>query len=75
MKDRWCSKYQMPDGTKISGAAAREARLKAAGGVENILSQIVSGAVNNAFALGRRTAAAAPANDNVVRIVRRSRRA
>ncbi|MGM3274335.1 hypothetical protein [Ralstonia sp. 24A2] len=60
----------MPDGTVISGGAAREARLKAAGGVQRLLKKVaneaVANAVNNAFMLGMRAASAAPANDNVV---------
>ena len=79
MQDSWCSKYVMPDGKVISGAPAREARLKAAGGVEKLLRRVARDAADNAveqaFSLGQRTPAAAPANDSVVRILRRSRRA
>ncbi|MGT2457715.1 hypothetical protein ACU4GI_32965 [Cupriavidus basilensis] len=69
----------MPDGSEIFGAAAREARLKAAGGVEKLLRRVARNAADNAaqqaFALGQRTTTAAPANETVAPTVRRLRRA
>ncbi|TWG87945.1 hypothetical protein L602_001500000780 [Cupriavidus gilardii J11] len=72
MKDSWCSKYEMPDGTVVSGGAAREARFKAAGGAEAHLRRIVNEAVQQAFQVGVRTASAVPANDKIVRRLRRA---
>jgi hypothetical protein len=35
--DPWCSPLVLEDGTRISGGAAREKRLKAVGGVDSLL--------------------------------------
>ena len=40
MKDRWCEKLTLPNGTVVSGAAAREARIAAAGGMEAVLTEM-----------------------------------
>ena len=52
-KDPWCAKLIMKDGTQISGGAAREARLKAAGGVEAVLRDMFEKA--SALASTRKT--------------------
>lgn len=81
MKDNWCRTYVMPDGTRVSGSAAREARIKAAGGMDNICREIGKDAgefaARKSFDMAMRLAHAAPANDNVVSIrrVRRTRSA
>ncbi|WP_396334106.1 hypothetical protein [Burkholderia anthina] len=38
--DSFCSKTTMPDGTSISGAAAREHRLKMLGGVDGVIAAV-----------------------------------
>ena len=50
-KDPWCSKLVRDDGSSISGGAAREARLKAAGGVDAVLRETFE----RASALARRS--------------------
>ena len=39
-KDPWCSQLTLPDGRKIAGGPAREARIKAAGGMSAVLSDV-----------------------------------
>lgn len=78
MSDIWCRKHTMPDGTVVYGCAAREARIKAKGGVEKLLKDVAAqaamNAANSAFQLGMRTAHSAPANGNAKPTVRRLRR-
>lgn len=52
-KDPWCAKLIMKDGRQISGGAAREARLKAAGGVETVMREVFDRA--SALASARKT--------------------
>jgi|GEM_PF-4743198 len=52
-KDPWCAKLIMEDGRQIAGGAAREARLKAAGGVETVLRDMFDRA--SALASARKT--------------------
>ena len=40
MKDMWCGPMTLPDGRIIAGAAAREKRIAAAGGMEEILTDV-----------------------------------
>lgn len=42
MKDNWCKPLQMPDGKTVSGGAARNVRLAAAGGVEQVLRDFLN---------------------------------
>lgn len=42
--DPWCSPLEFEDGTRISGGAAREKRLKAVGGVDNLLRDTLDNA-------------------------------
>lgn len=42
MKDRWCRQLELPDGRKVSGGAARNVRLSAAGGVEQVLRDFLN---------------------------------
>lgn len=48
--DSWCVALKLKDGRTISGGAAREARLKAVGGVEALLRKVLdeatAGAIN-----------------------------
>lgn len=44
--DPWCSPITLDNGTKISGAAAREKRIKAVGGVDQVLRDILENATN-----------------------------
>lgn len=53
-KDPWCSQLTLPDGRKIAGGPAREARLKAAGGMPAVLTEVFERAT--ALASGRKTA-------------------
>lgn len=82
MKDFWCRKYKMPDGTVISGAAARERRIADLGGLDSIVRTISQDmgeiGVRRGFDMAMRLGRTAPANDNVVpinRVVRRKRAA
>lgn len=51
-KDPWCSQLTLPDGRKIAGGPAREVRLAAVGGVEQLLSDFLASATALA---GRKT--------------------
>lgn len=42
--DPWCSPLVLEDGTRISGGAAREKRLKAVGGVDQLLRDTLDNA-------------------------------
>lgn len=53
-KDPWCSQLTLPDGRKIAGGPAREARIKAAGGMPAVLTDVFERAT--ALASGRKTA-------------------
>ena len=41
-KDPWCNPLEMPDGSKISGAPARERRIKLKGGIPAIVDEGVA---------------------------------
>ena len=51
-RDPWCSPLTLADGTQISGGAAREKRLKAVGGVEELLRQTLANASHIASKTG-----------------------
>lgn len=53
-KDPWCSQLTLPNGRKIAGGPAREARIKAAGGMPAVLTDVFERAT--ALASGRKTA-------------------
>lgn len=40
MKDKWCKKLKLENGKSISGGAARNVRIAAAGGMDNILYEV-----------------------------------
>lgn len=42
MKDRWCRSLELPDGRKLSGGAARNVRLSVAGGVDQVICDVLS---------------------------------
>ena len=48
-KDPWCDPVEAKSGKKVSGAAAREVRIAAAGGMEQILEDTVRDAVSRAL--------------------------
>lgn len=41
-KDPWCNPLKMPDGSQISGASARERRIKLKGGIPAIVDEGVA---------------------------------
>lgn len=53
-KDPWCSQLTLPNGRKIAGGPAREARIKAFGGMPAVLSDVYERAT--ALASGSKTA-------------------
>jgi len=52
MKDSWCEAFSCK-GKVISGAAAREARISSAGGMDNILRETAQLAFNSALTLAQ----------------------
>ncbi|ELO5002999.1 hypothetical protein QUQ70_004110 [Escherichia coli] len=50
--DPWCAPLILDNGTQISGGAAREKRLKAIGGVEELLRQTLFNATTIASRTG-----------------------
>ncbi|EFM6088109.1 TPA: hypothetical protein HJ942_004036 [Escherichia coli] len=50
--DPWCAPLILDNGKQISGGAAREKRLKAIGGVEELLRQTLVNATNIASRTG-----------------------
>jgi hypothetical protein len=44
--DPWCSQITLDDGTKVSGGAAREMRIKAVGGIDKLLRDTLEIATN-----------------------------
>ncbi|BBU06968.1 hypothetical protein WH06_23080 [Aeromonas salmonicida subsp. salmonicida] len=50
-KDPWCNPLEMPDGSKISGAPARERRIKLKGGIPAIIKESAAKAVEAALAI------------------------
>lgn len=49
MQDSWCRKLERKGKPPLSGAAAREARIKASGGMDNIVFSVASEAVKAAL--------------------------
>ncbi|HAT05505.1 MAG TPA: hypothetical protein DCS77_07220 [Aeromonas salmonicida] len=49
-KDPWCNPLEMPDGSQISGASARERRIKLIGGIPAMLEDAANKAAAAAVA-------------------------
>lgn len=48
MKDPWCSPLRLPDGSIISGGAARNRRISVSGGMQTILTEVYEKATRQA---------------------------
>lgn len=69
MSDPWCSPLRLPDGTVVSGGAARNCRIAAGGGMQTILTEVYEKATRQASGMHGRT------GDTVVQFRKKKKRA